>query len=185
MEQGEESYRRFLAGDNSALTTLVGCYYDGLVMFLLRMVGQKDIAEDLAEDTFLRLCLKKPKYKSEASFKTWLYTIARNLAIDHQRKSSRTAAVSYEELPETGISPEDVAQAYLRKENRLAVWRAMRAIKPEYAEILHLTYFEELSNREAAKVLKKSVHAIENLNYRARQALKTELEKEGFEYENV
>lgn len=61
----------------------------------------------------------------------------------------------------------------------------MRQLKPEYRQILWLIYFEEFSHKEAAKIMKKSVHNIETLVYRARRALRSELDKEGFVYENL
>ena len=63
--------------------------------------------------------------------------------------------------------------------------KAMRKLAPEYRQVLWLVYFDELSNKEAAKVMKKSVRSIESLLYRARKALRSQLETEGFEYENL
>ena len=61
----------------------------------------------------------------------------------------------------------------------------METLNPDYRQVLYLTYFEELSNSEAARVMKKSCRQIENLLYRAKQALRSKLEKEGFEYERL
>ena len=60
----------------------------------------------------------------------------------------------------------------------------MRKLTPEYQQVLWLIYFEELSNKEAAKIMKKSVRSVESLLYRARKSLKSQLEMEGFDYEN-
>ena len=185
MDKGAESYRRFLAGDADGLTELVAAYYDGLVLFLLPVAGSQETAEDLAEDTFLRLCLKKPRYKNEASFRTWLYTIARHLAVDYCRKNKKTVPQAEPRREMDAAQWDTVANVCIREEDRQTVRRAMEALRPEYTQILLLTYFEEVSNREAAKILKKSVHAVENLNYRARNALRAQLEKEGFVYENL
>lgn len=61
----------------------------------------------------------------------------------------------------------------------------MRSLIPEYRQVLWLIYFEELSNKEAAAIMKKSVHNIETLVYRARKSLRKQLEMEGFVYENL
>ena len=61
----------------------------------------------------------------------------------------------------------------------------MAGLKPEYRQVLWLVYFEGFSSREASSVMKKSVHGIETLLYRARRSLKSELEKEGFVYEGL
>ena len=63
--------------------------------------------------------------------------------------------------------------------------RLLDSLKPEYKEVLFLTCFEGLSNKQAAKVMRKSVHAVETLNSRARAALRQRMEKEGLTYENV
>lgn len=185
MDKGGECYRRFLAGDKAGLVDLVSLYYDGLVMFLMQIVGIPDVAEDLAEDTFLRLCVKQPNYKNEATFKTWLYTIARNLATDYLRKNKRFITLTDSVISERVEIKDSVSESFFKNEISVALRKAMCSIKPEYAQVLFLTYFENLSNKETAKILKKSVHAVENLNYRARIALKAELEKEGFTDEQI
>ena len=179
MDQGAESYRRFLAGDETGLTEIVAQFADGLILFALPIVGDAAAAEDIAEETFARLCIKKPAYKDTASFKTWLYTIARNLALDRARKRARVAFADDETLaavPDPADTPEE---ACIRRETQLTVRRALMKLRPEYAEVLTLTYIEGLSNRQTARVMRKSVHAVENLNSRARAALKKALQAEG------
>ena len=185
MDHGEGCYRRFLAGDETGLTELVRQYADGLLFFVLPIVGDFAAAEDIAEETFARLCLKKPAYKNTASFKTWLYAIARNLALDHVKKHGRVSPLTEEaqgELQDLSDTPEE---AYIRAEEHAAVRRALAALKPAYAQVLTLTYVEGLTNRQTAKVLRKSVHAVENLNSRARRALREALAKEGALDENL
>ena len=72
---------------------------------------------------------------------------------------------------------------YTNKEDKIIVHRAMEKLKPEYREILWLTYFEQLSNKESAKILGKKVHTVEVLLSRARNSLKRQLEEDGFNYE--
>ena len=98
MDQGAASYRRFLAGDETGLTELVAQFADGLILFVLPIAGDAAAAEDIAEETFARLCIRKPAYKDTASFKTWLYTIARNLALDRARKRARMTFADDETL---------------------------------------------------------------------------------------
>ena len=174
MDQGAASYRRFLAGDETGLTELVAQFADGLILFVLPIAGDAAAAEDIAEETFARLCIRKPAYKDTASFKTWLYTIARNLALDRARKRARVTFADDETLaavPDAADTPEE---AYIRRETQ----QTLKNIK-ESNGVLTLTYIEGLSNRQTAKVMRKSVHAVENLNSRARAALKKALEAEG------
>ena len=81
MDNGASSYRRFLEGDDSGLVEIIRDYKDGLIFYLNSLVNNLHIAEELAEDTFVRLGTKKPRDKRKSSFKTWLYTIGRNLVL--------------------------------------------------------------------------------------------------------
>lgn len=183
LENGADAYRRFLEGDEKGLEEIITEYKDGLILYLNGYVSNLDLAEELAEDTFVRLFTKKPKNKGGASFKTWLYTIGRNIALDALRKMKRRR----EEPLETHYDladEENLEENYLREERKIAVHKAMNNLRPEYREVLWLTYFEDLSNKETAEILKKKVHAVEATLSRARAALKKELEKEGFIYEN-
>ena len=74
---------------------------------------------------------------------------------------------------------------YIREEQKIAVHRAMRSLKPEYRQVLWLTYIEGFSNRETAGIMRRSVHSVETLVYRARQSLKHVLETEGFTSEDL
>lgn len=78
-----------------------------------------------------------------------------------------------------------VETSYLKKEQKIILHKAMRKLKPEYQQVLWLIYFEELSNKDAARIMKKSVRSIESLLYRARKSLKSQLEMEGFDYEKL
>ena len=83
MDNGASSYCRFLAGDESGLVEIIRDYKDGLILYLNGYVMNIHIAEELAEDTFVKIGLKRPKDMRRGSFKTWLYTIGRNTAIDY------------------------------------------------------------------------------------------------------
>ena len=174
MDQGSIAYQRFLEGDESGLEEIIASYKDGLILYLNTLVGNIALAEDLAEDTFVRLFTRKPRDKGTGSFKTWLYTIGRNLAISHLRKMGNQATVSVDTL-EYLSGGEEPLTAYLQEESRRELHRAMEKLKPEHRQILWLIYFDNLSYQEAAKVMKKSVHSTEMLASRARQALKTQL----------
>ncbi|MBP5379829.1 MAG: RNA polymerase sigma factor [Ruminococcus sp.] len=186
MDNGASSYRRFRDnGDKNGLAEIIHDYKDGLIFYLASIVGNIHTAEDLAEDTFVLLGTKKPKNKEKASFRTWLYTIGRNLAIDHLRHISRHREIPLEEVSELISEEDSLETAYLHEERKIIVHRALRQLKPEYRQVLWLIYFEELSCRETALIMKKSIHNIETLVYRARLSLKSQLEKEGYEYENL
>ena len=89
-------------GDRSAFTELVRRYEEPLVNFLYRMVGDLNEAEDLFQETFLRVLKSASKYEPRAAFSTWLYKIARNLCIDRFKKRSGLKVVSLEKAPDDG-----------------------------------------------------------------------------------
>jgi len=186
MDNGASSYRRFRDnGDEHGLDEIIIGYRDGLMLYLTSIVGNIHTAEELTEDTFVLIGTKKPKFKGNSSFKTWLYTIGRNIAIDYLRKKSRHASVPMDELPEMQSDEEELETAYIKKEQQITVHKAMRKLNPEYQQILWLTYFEEMSSKEAADVMKKSIRSVESILYRARKSLRSQLEKEGFDYEKT
>ena len=186
MDNGASSYRRFRDdGDESGLVEIIRDYKDGLIFYLNSFVGNIHTAEDLAEDTFVLLGTKKPKDKGKGSFKTWLYTIGRNVAIDHLMRTSKKCELSIQDCPELMRDEESLEVSYIREERKITVHRALGKLKSEYRQVLWLVYFEGFSNKEVAAVMNKSVHNIETLVYRARKSLKSQLEMEGFKYEEL
>ena len=136
------------------------------------------------QDAFIKLAIKKPKFNGKSSFKTWLYTIGRNIAVDHKRRLLRRKNISLNEYIEIADEA-DLERSYLVTEQKINLRHAICRLKEDYQQVLYLTYFEDFSNEETAKITGKSVKQIKNLLYNARKALKTELEKEGFNYENI
>ena len=180
MDHGADGYRRYLAGDDKAVAEIIEAYRAGLQLFLQQMTGDEDTAEELTQETFVFLFTRKPHYKPTASFKTWLYAIAKNRCLRFLKKQKRSVALSFEDsllIPDFGPTAEE---QYFATEAAQNVHAVMGRLKPEYREILWLTYFEGLSNKESAAVMGKSVHNIEVLVSRARQALKNQLVKDGF-----
>ena len=175
MDNGADSYRRFLDGDDNGIVEIVHDYKDGLIFYLNSYVSNIHAAEELAEDTFFKLMVKKPKYRKKYSFKAWLYTIGRNAAIDYIRKNSRLLAMPIEGLEDMLWDEENLEKSYIREEYRITIHRALSGLKTEYRQILYLVYFEDFSNEQAAQVMKKSRRQIETLLYRAKKALKEAL----------
>ena len=188
MDNGASSYRRFLDGDDSGLVEIIRDYKDGLILYLNSIIPNGILAEELCEDTFVRLAVKKPRFGGRSTFKTFLYAIGRRVAADHLRKNRGKETVSLEALAEGGFdlpAEENVAAAYLRDETHRAVHRALGRLTDSHREVLWLVYFEELSVKEAAGVMGKSTHAAESLIHRARLSMRAELEKEGITHENI
>ena len=142
------------------------------------------VAEELAEDTFVRLGIRKPRFSERSAFRTWLYTIGRNVAVDYLRKNAGRDTVSIEDCA-VPADVETLENTYIREERKIRLHRAMNGLKSEYRQVLWLIYFEGFSCREAAKIMGKSTHNVETLAYRARRSLKSELIGEGFTDEDL
>ena len=100
MDNGASSYRRFLEGDDNGIVEIIRDYKDGLILFLNRYVSNIHIAEELAEDTFFKIVTRKPRFTANGSFKTWLYTVGRNIAINYARQAKKFSDTPIEGIDE-------------------------------------------------------------------------------------
>ena len=185
MNNGASSYRRFLQGDESGFVEIVRDYKDGLILYLNGFTNDIHIAEDLAEDTFFRLVTRKPRFVSNHSFKTWLFTIGRNIAINYIKRADRVSDIPIEDLENLYADEYSLERTYLQEEKKIIVHRALSKIKAEYSQVLYLKFFEDLSNEQIAVVMRKTKRQVENLIYQAKHSLKSELNKEDIGYEDL
>ncbi len=183
MDIGACSYRRYLDGDDNGIEEIIKYYKDGLTLYINGYVNNIFTAEDLMEETFFKLAAKRPRFSGKSSFKTWLFAIARNVALDYLRKNKPSDSI--DDWGDYLTEESKLEEEYLIKEQKIALHKAMRKLNDEYFQVLYLIYFVDFSNTEAAVIMKKNKRQIENLIYRAKQTLKSELIKEGFEYENL
>ena len=184
MNNGAEYYSRFVSGDKKAIAGIIRCYRDGLIFYLFSIVGDMQKAEELATDTFIILYTQKPKFKGEGAFKTWLYSIGRHLALDHRRRIKRVFEVPLEEASDIS-DEESIEKNYIADEERIKLRRTINKLKPEYSQVLYLIYFEGFDNDGTAKIMDKSKRQVVDLLYRAKAALKKQLEKEGYTYDEL
>ena len=139
-------------GDGAAFETLVGRFAGELFGFFRRRVGDRD-APDLLQETFLRLHQAAPRYQPRASARSYIYTIARNLALNHLR--DRHDAASLDD-PATGQRPADAPapierlEAFERAER---VRRAVESLSDPLREVVILRHYQKLPFREAAAIL--------------------------------
>ena len=185
MDNGASSYRRFLDGDDKGIAEIVGDYKDGLILYLNGYVKNIFIAEELTENTFFRLITKKPIYSGKSTFKSWLYAIGRNVAFDFIRHNSKLLNTPIEDMENYLSEEQSLEQSYIKEERKIIVHKALSELSTDYRIIIWLVFFEGFSNAEAAIILKKNDRQIKNLLYRAKQSLKSKLEKEGFIYEEL
>ncbi|MBR6898331.1 MAG: RNA polymerase sigma factor [Lachnospiraceae bacterium] len=84
-DNGASSYHRFLKGDDESLREIIISYQPGLILYIYSILNDYQTAEEVAEDTFLELAMKRPNYSGKSSFKTWLYAIANHLCSRYTR----------------------------------------------------------------------------------------------------
>ncbi|MBD5142988.1 MAG: sigma-70 family RNA polymerase sigma factor [Ruminococcus sp.] len=182
MNNGESSYRRFLAGDNEGLHEIICTYRAGLILYLNSFVQNVHTAEELTEDTFLELMIKRPKFLGKSSFKTWLYAIGRNIMAKYLRSHTKLSVVPLESQ-EYLADEENIESNYIKNEQKRMMHQALHRLKLDYRQVLYLIYFEGFSNTEAGLIMKKSDRQVRDLLYNAKKALKSELQRSGFDYE--
>jgi len=179
----------FIAGNDAAFTQLVTRYKDPIINYVNMMVGNYDIAADLAQETFLRVYQNIGRYNSLYQFSTWIYRIATNLAIDEIRYRKRRGQVFYRNvwenqagcadeerelaLRDSGRSPGDEV---LRKESGRVLGDAIRSLPPKYRTAFIMKEVQELSYEEIAGILKTSPGTIKSRLHRARELLQRKLE---------
>jgi len=176
---------RVAAGDDSAFNYLAEKYHRPIIHFLFRMVRNEAIAEELAQEVFLRVYRSRESYRAEAKFSTWLYRIATNLAVNHARdtKHERSARTVYLDAPdeETGTAPdvaddEPTAEQNLLRAERMKAIRAHVMALPERQRMAVLMHkYQGMDYREIGEVLKQSESATKSLLFRAYQTLRDKL----------
>jgi len=171
------------AGDRRAFGELVCLHYDSVVRVVYRLCSDAQIAEDAAQEAFMRAWINLPGYQPRAPFQSWLYRIAVNAALDALRRKPEERLETSEEslmMAEKSPSPET---AYLEKEQADFLQGAVRALPEASRAVLVLREYGELSYSEIAAVLEIPVGTVmSRLNY-ARNRLRETLSEYQLETE--
>ena len=182
--QDRADMERLQAGHDAALNDLMKRHATPIFHLLCRMVGNEDDANDLAQETFVRVFKSRDSFRAEQKFSTWLFTIAANLARNHFRWRARHPNLSLDaENPETEQSLDSTLpskspapnEAALTTERAAAVRTAVKNLPADLRAAVVLCEWEELSMADAAKILEATPKAVESRLYRARQILRERL----------
>ena len=161
-------------GDRLAASKLVVRHTDRVFAASYRMLRDRAAAEDVTQETFLRLWKNAAKWRPQgARIETWLYRVAMNLCLDRLRRTKREAPE--EAAPERADPALGADEAMEADERRRAVDAALAELPERQREAITLCHYQELSNIEAADILGVSVEAIESLLARGRRALRDKL----------
>lgn len=160
-------------GDQRAYRMLVDRYLGGITRFALRLLNDAAEAEEVAQETFLRLWTEAKSFEPRAQPKTWLYRIARNQCIDRLRK--RRSHGQEQELSEEEAGGDRPSGLFARKEAALRVEQALAGLPERQRAALTLVHYEGLSGAEACDVLDVTAEALESLLARGRRSLREQL----------
>lgn len=186
---GEQSDMEVLAevsaGDIDAYGKIVRRYQGRLYNFILRFVNDRETAEDIVQEAFLRAFGKREEYRAIANFSTWLFTIAANLAKSELRRRKRWRLFSLHrdeesdtgmELPDESKRPDRMAETSLTD---VEIQNAIASLTDNYRQVILLRDVEGMSYYEISQVMKCPVGTVKSRVNRARLKLQQKLKNEG------
>jgi RNA polymerase sigma-70 factor (ECF subfamily) len=168
--------------DPGLLDELIVRYQHRLLRYLLYLTGHRELAEDLFQETWMRVLVRGAQFKGDARFDTWLFTIARNLVIDSRRRRTMSSLDEMWESPgeerpleppAAGPSPFETSSSLEDREHLAA---AMLEIDTLQREVLALRFHEELSLEEISRVTAAPLSTVKSRLYRGLAALRPRVE---------
>jgi RNA polymerase sigma-70 factor, ECF subfamily len=177
----EELIKRFQNGDENAYAELIKRYTDPLLNFVYRFVNDEDQAEDIVQDTMVKLFTHKHYYKEIAKFSTWIYTIAGNLAKTELRKRKRQKTTQLSKLGPEDMefqipsddagTDEGIQSSFIEKR----IQAAIQNLEPHFRTAIILRDIQELSYEEISNILSVPLGTVKSRINRGRLELQTEL----------
>jgi RNA polymerase sigma-70 factor (ECF subfamily) len=172
-----------LAGDRDAFGELVLRHQRGLVNYIFRLVGSRDVATDLSQEVFLKVFVSLESFDPRYRFTTWLYRIASNSAIDHlRRRQPRTLSLSQPACSDEGPpapvltgtdpSPDDVLRG---RELEGRIGKAISDLPVGYRQLILLRHRQNCRYDEIARITRLPLGTVKNRIFRAREILRTRL----------
>lgn len=198
VDEDAKLFQAFQNGDHQAFETLLKRHERGVVSFIFRQVGNYDRAQELGQETFLRVIRNADGWTPSARFRTWLFTIARNLCIDEARRARHRQSDSLDEQiyedsdGATGVDRlQDVdalnpEQAPVRSEFRIRMQKLLHALPDEQREVFCLRHFEDMRFTEIAKLQGISENTVKSRMRYALAALREALaDYDGFSFDEA
>lgn len=169
IEKDAELMQAVAGGSASASRIVVDLYLNSAYRLALRILGDVGLAEDMAQEAFIRLWKQAPKWQAKARIGTWLHRVTHNLCVDYLRKQRR---YSDEEVPDMADPTPSVVEQKIREQLGDKVTEALQKLPARQRIAISLVHFEECGNIEAAEIMDISVDALESLLARGRRRLK-------------
>lgn len=176
-----EIIRQVLAGQHEKFAGLVERYQAPLIHYLRRTLGSDEDVFDCAQEAFLAAYRNLSRYSEEHPFRAWLYTIARNKALDLVRKRRREVPLTLDEnLVDHQPLPEEV---WLAKEQASMLAEVLKELPEHYGQALYLRFRQELSYEEIALILEVPVSRVKTYLHRGKEILRQHLERRDIVHE--
>ncbi len=177
MDSGAQNYRRYLDGDEMAFDAIIEELYKPLVFFLRGFSVDLDTAEDIAMDVFTELVLHRHRYNFKVSLKTYLFMLGKSRVLNESKRRRFVADIPLEEAALYRSDGESPEEEQIRDERAKAVHAALVQLPEEMRTAVYLSYFEDMTYEEIAKVMKKNKKQVDNLLYRGKERLRQLLEE--------
>ncbi|GAX90681.1 RNA polymerase sigma factor [Effusibacillus lacus] len=178
----EEILARVISGETDAYKELVVRHQSLIYTLCLKMLGDREEAQDAAQEAFLQAYQSLKDFKGDAQFRSWLYKIASNKCLDIRRKKARRAGIAsisplQEELPAQSLEPTPEEQL-LASERTRELHEMVDNLPEKYRDVVILYHYKRLSYREIAEILGIEVKSVETRMSRAKKMLRDMLRKE-------
>lgn len=186
LDEDQVLIKKILKGHQSSFEELMRKYNKKIFGFIFRMVRDDEVAVELTQEFFIKIYKVLAKYNFQYKFSTWAYRICYNLVIDHVRKHQTQVdsldddSVSQKQmLASENYESEDGFTNLAREETSEYVWKVVDGIPVKYKELILLRYLQGLKYDEIAEVTELPVGTVKNRIFKAKEILKTEIEKDG------
>ncbi|MGC9049169.1 MAG: RNA polymerase sigma factor [Patescibacteria group bacterium] len=170
---------KYLQGDEKSLEVLILTYIKPIYSFVYRYVGNGQDAEDITQEIFVKVWRNLKKFDQNKSFKTWIFSIAKNTAIDFLKKKKAIPFSEFENedgenmLTEILADPSPLPQELLERAGvAQALTSAMEKLSPKYRMVLFLRYNDHFTFREISEILGESINTVKSRHLRAIAMLK-------------
>jgi RNA polymerase sigma-70 factor (ECF subfamily) len=162
-----------LNGNTQAFSKIVDIYKDLVFTLALRLVKKKDLAEEVAQDTFIKMYKSLSKFKGKSKFSSWVYRITYNTSLDElRRQKSKFDEISLNDTNEHYVKSDDsLVQQMETKELNTSIQKCLDVLPGDVSFLLTLFYFEELSLKEISEIVKQSPNTVKVKIHRGRQKL--------------
>lgn len=174
----KDLYKEFLNENHKSFEILISRYKANLIYFIMRYVKNRELAEDIFQDTMIYIIENKEKYNFEYSLKTYIYMIAKSRAINYCKKENKN--IDFDEFEKFYTFGEnDVEEKVFSNERQKKIRIVMGKLKPDYQTVIYLTQIEKFSYNDVAKIMNKDKSQIKTLVHNSKKKLKELLKEEG------